>query len=385
MTATIPYIEVQVTGTDSVVYTNQTDPSNANFINLISAKLKRNSTQTARELVLTINNASGRYSSVFTKNLTVDFWIDVNSDGSTKFKVFHGQTTRKEVDKTPTSVCKMTLSAKDATVNLLNTLVFDVINPGETRLGGDLVEYTFNDFADIVKFLMSFSRYNPTGITTNHVQYGGGNITQPKPWNQKITMNALQDLALLAGFDVYVDPDNDLHFESKISTEWPDELTLSTNITNLNELLDAEDEKTRIMMYCGRTIDDVPILRPYRVPGEVSPKTVWRRNIKIAENATGATQADRTASAIAICSQAAIEEYQKVKNRHEYRAVVNQLLTNTVGSPPTFRSPNINDTIRVTASDFGMSSTLLRIIEIEETFQVRAPYVANYRLNDNLT
>lgn len=389
MSTTRPYFEVQITGSDSVVYTNQVAASDATFLKLYSATFKRSASQIASELVLNIDNTNGVYSSVFTKNLLVQMWVDLNDDGSAKYKVFRGSVVRKENSKTPYTPCKLTLTCKDGTPDLLNTLVFETITPGATRTGGDgVTTYTFSDFANIVKYLMSFSKYNPNGITVNNVQNAGSTISQPKKWQHKPTLNCIQDLALLANFDAYVDANNDLHFEPKISTEWPDELTMTTGgqIAQINELLDAEDEKTRIGMYCGVTVDDVNIVRFYRVPSDtLAPKTIWRRNIQLAGQATGSTVAERTASAYNICREAARVEYQKVKNRHEYRAVINQFLMTTVGSTPTYRVPQINDTMRLTSTDIGLSNTLLRVIEIEEKFSPLQPYSANYRFNDNLS
>lgn len=380
-----PYVEIQLSGADGNTWRNQVDVGNAQFLRYNSVSIKRNALRAAKELVINIDNRGGTYNSIITKGTPIQMWIGATLDGSDKVSRFKGLCYKIEKSKRNNSICNLKATFKDATYNLMNTLVAPVtIVPGATLTSGGLsgyaASYTFTDYAEIIKYILSFKRHNPEVVSIASVQSSGSVPTQNKNYTNTPVLDAIFNIAQECNFNFYIDTSNVAHFEPKTTAPTSSSgirtLSETTDFGQINELFDTTAEKNNIMMFCGETTDGNRIFSPYRAPDiQNQVKTIFRRDINIAPNVAGGDAATRSSNARKLCAIAARNEYEKLKAKHEYRVEVF-----------TYRDTEVGDFYALSSTDIGITAaTTLKLTDIEEVFSPMETYRASYILSTNLT
>jgi hypothetical protein len=377
MSSVKPFLQVQIT-VGATTFDNCVEPSNAAFLKVKKAVIKRSTSTAVTTSTVQIFNKGGTYNSIV-KNSLVEIWVGDASDGSDKVKYFSGTITRRQNSKSKIRGCVLEILAKDKTIGLLNGAVFDTFSANDVKRGGDGVNYTLTDYAEIIKYLMSFRgsrQANPGAITTTNVQNSGQNISEKKVYYYYPTLKVIQSYAQICGYDAYVDVSNDLHFQPKNSSINATALSSATNVEAAEEIEDSEEEKNKIYVNAGKTTDGQPVIGIYVAPIATGDtiKPAWKYNQSIAPNADGSTAAERYSNAINMAREWARLEYEKVKNKHTYRFTINQRISATIG-----------DIFLCTDPDLGLSSTSLRLTELEENFTPTDSYKAVFLLDTDFS
>ena len=361
-----PYIELQMLPYVAGDLTYGTHASGANNIKVRKITLKRTKQQSASTAEVSFPNYSGAYNSIVAQDKPIEVYTGIAEDGSDKIKRFKGTIVRLRKFKRYNATSTVEVTCRDATFDLLNVMLKNVtVEPGGTTNG-----VVINDIADVVRAIMASPSYNPQNLTVTNVQNVGRNISFKRQWKYKPVLKALQEMAVLADYDLFVDPNNDLYFRPKNSTANSVALTTdgaSPNVEGIEEDVDFEDEKDTVLAYCG-SYSGTSVVASYSTGRTVNrSKATWKRDINIAPNATSLAEAKE------MCKEFARRELDKMLIKHAYRLTLNQYIP-----------ANLGDIFTVTCADLGLNGEELQLIETEETFSPKEKFKGVYVLSEKV-
>jgi hypothetical protein len=380
VSAFIPYTKVQITGiTDGTVYDSTVSPDSANFLRTVEETMKRNSNKGSRTLEILLDNPSGTYNAQIAPNANIGFWCGEDASASTKKftgviqQVIYGFSK----DKTP----YMKLSCTDKTIGFADTWIQNqTITPAGSARGTWSGQYhTFTNYEHVVNWILDTAKANPYKVGSQFVTATGSALAANIRYNYKPTLSVLRELANTQSWALYVDVNDQLHFEPKGQETTGSRLSILTNVESIVFEHSVEDEKNRVQVVAGRTTSSGTMITNSYIPvGTVSrEKILLIRDFSIAPAAPGANNAAQIVNAKAMALERAKVEYEKRASRKDYSLKLNQYVNVNPAQFVYVYAPYVGLSGASAADVAVQSGTKMLITEMEEYFRHDSPYSAN--------